>query len=122
MLATPSASRLPNQTMSKSVCTCEDLDEEELKRLPHRGRANRCNTCLADENKVVILAKGRMEAHIYKEHVARASVPFRCTICQFRCQDKRTLQDHVTNYKPHVKAVEVAKGQVPKDCLKDSSK
>ena len=121
MLATTSASRLQNQTMSKSVCTFEDLDEEELKRLRHRGRANRCNTCLADENKVVILEKGRMEAHIYKEHVAPARVPFRCTVCQFRCQDKRTLQDHVTNYKPHVKAVKVAKSQVPEDCLKESS-
>ena len=50
--------------MSKSVCTLEDLDEEELKGLWHRGRANQCSTCLADENKKVILEKGRMEASV----------------------------------------------------------
>ena len=58
MLATTSASRLQNQTMSKSVCTFEDLDEQELKRLRHRGRANRCNTCLADEKKWSSWRKG----------------------------------------------------------------
>ena len=62
-----------------------------------------------------------MEAHVYKEHVALAKVPFRCTLCQFRCQDRKTLDDHVMNYKPHVKAVKAAKGLVPDDCLKESS-
>ena len=107
--------------MSSSVLRFEDCDEDTLKRLRHRGRANRCNTCLADDGKTVIMEKGRMEAHIYKEHVAPAMVPFRCTLCQFRCQDRKTLDDHVLNYKPHVKAVKAAKSLVPDDCLKESS-
>ena len=108
-------------TMSSSILNFEDCDEETLKRLWHRGRANRCNTCLADDAKTVIMEKGHMEAHVYKEHVAPARVPFRCTLCQFRCQDRKTLDDHVLNYKPHVKAVKAGKGQVPEDCLKESS-
>ena len=107
--------------MSTSILNFEDCDEETLKRLRHRGRANRCNTCLADDGKTVIMEKGRMEAHVYKEHVALARVPFRCTLCQFRCQDRKTLDDHVLNYKPHVKAVKAGRGQVPEDCLKESS-
>ena len=107
--------------ISSSVLRFEDCDEDTLKRLRHRGRANRCNTCLADEGKTVIMEKGRMEAHIYKEHVDPAKVPFQCTLCQFRCQDRKTLDDHVLNYKPHVKAVKAAKDLVPDDCLKESS-
>ena len=60
----------------------EDCDEETLKRLRHRGRANRCNTCLADDAKTVIMEKVRMEAHIYREHVAPAKVQIRYTLCQ----------------------------------------
>ena len=107
--------------MSTSILNFEDCDEGTLKRLRHRERANGCTTCQADDGKTVIMEKGRMEAHVYKEHVALATVPFRCTLCQFRCQDRKTLDDHLLNYKPHVKAVKAGKDQVPEDCLKESS-
>ena len=107
--------------MSTSILNFEDCDEETLKRLQHRERANECNTCLADDGKTVIMETGHMEAHVYKEHVTLEKVPFRCTLCQLRCQDRKTLDEHVLNYKPHVKAVKAAKGLVPAECLKESS-
>ena len=106
--------------MSGAATSFEDLSEEEIKKLGHRGRANHCNTCLADEGKMVILEKGRMEAHIYKEHVAPSRVPFRCT-CQFRCTDRETLDCHVKNYAPHAKATKGAEGGIREDCLKESA-
>ena len=69
---------------------------------------------------MVILEKGRMEAHIYREHIPFARAPFRCTLCQFRCKDRQTLKDHTINYKPHVKAVKVAECPVTDGCLKES--
>ena len=102
------------------MATFEECDEEILKKLRHRGRANRCNHCLSDEDKTVILEKGRMEAHVYREHVPFATVPYRCTLCQFRCRDSQTLRDHTKNYKPHVKAVKAAGDPVDDSCLKKS--
>jgi hypothetical protein len=45
-----------------------------------------------------------MIGHILKEHVSFDSVPFRCSLCLFRCQDKETLVDHIQKYKRHREA------------------
>lgn len=103
------------------MSTFEELEERELEKLRHRGRAYQCTTCLSDEKKVVIMEKGRMEAHILKEHVAPARVPFRCSFCQFRCLDRATLDSHVTKYKPHGRLLKEAGGRAPENCLKESS-
>ena len=121
MPITISASRLQTRKMSRSPCQFEDLAEKELEKLRHRGRAYQCTTCLTDEKKVMIMEKGRMEAHILKEHVAPARVLFRCSLCQFRCLDRATLDGHVNKYKPHGRMVKEAGGGAAENCLKQTS-
>ena len=48
--------------------------------------------------------KGRVIDHILKDHVPADRVPYRCTLCKFRCQDPDTLQKHITAYSRHVEA------------------
>ena len=121
MLSDVSENPDKSENMSGSATSFEDLSEEEIKKLRHRGRASHCNTCLVDEGKMVILEKVRMEAHIYKKHVAPSRVPFRCTLCQFRCTDKETLHYHVKHYAPHAKATKGTECGIREDCLKESA-
>ncbi|KAH3827644.1 hypothetical protein DPMN_129584 [Dreissena polymorpha] len=37
-----------------------------------------------------------------KEHIPLDRVPYHCTLCGFRCQDRATLDQHVTRYARHV--------------------
>ena len=48
--------------------------------------------------------KGRLVDHFLKEHVPEERVPYRCSLCKFRCQDALTLQRHLTAYARHVEA------------------
>jgi len=44
-----------------------------------------------------------MVAHVLKDHIPLDRVPYYCTLCNFRCQEAKTLEDHLTDYEPHVK-------------------
>ena len=45
--------------------------------------------------------KARMVAHVFKHHVPMDRIPYVCSLCNFRCQDKATLLNHVTQYQRH---------------------
>ncbi|XP_052271790.1 uncharacterized protein LOC127872504 [Dreissena polymorpha] len=49
--------------------------------------------------------KGRLVAHILRDHEPEKQVPFFCTLCKFRCETRDDLLKHLTKYAGHVRAV-----------------
>ena len=60
-----------------------------------RGRAYKCARCGKEDR------KGRMISHILKHHVPFERIPYSCSLCSFRCSDKKSLVDHVKKYSRH---------------------
>ncbi|KAH3814429.1 hypothetical protein DPMN_142927 [Dreissena polymorpha] len=50
--------------------------------------------------------------YILKHHVVIYRVSFSCNICSFRCNDKKTLVDHLKNYKRHLAEVADRQGRI----------
>ncbi|KAH3800120.1 hypothetical protein DPMN_153747 [Dreissena polymorpha] len=69
----------------------------------------RCKHCGKEDR------KGRLMGHILKHHVVFYRVPFSCSICSFRCNDKKTLVDHLKNYKRHLAEVADRQGRISLD-------
>ncbi|KAH3739303.1 hypothetical protein DPMN_045953 [Dreissena polymorpha] len=53
--------------------------------------------------------------HILKHHVVFDRVPFSCSLCSFRCNDKKTLVDHLKNYTRHLAEVADRQGRISLD-------
>ncbi|XP_052792410.1 uncharacterized protein LOC128226528 [Mya arenaria] len=68
----------------------------EERKASNGGRMWQCARCGKQDR------KGRVAAHILKEHIPLHQVPFHCLLCQFRCLDSNTLRDHVSQYSRHV--------------------
>ena len=49
--------------------------------------------------------KGRLIDQVLKYHVPMDRVPFSCSLCNFRCTDKKTLVSHLNNYQRHKEEV-----------------
>jgi hypothetical protein len=45
--------------------------------------------------------KGRLIGHVLKNHIPMDRVPFSCSLCYFRCTDKKTLVNHLNSYQMH---------------------
>ena len=45
-----------------------------------------------------------MISHVLKHHVPMDQVPFSCSLCMFRCQEQKTLVEHIRKYNRHVEA------------------
>ena len=60
-----------------------------------RHKRYRCKSCSKEDR------KGRMVAHVLKHHVSMDQAPFYCSLCSFRCTEKKQLTDHLTKYKRH---------------------
>ncbi|KAH3727206.1 hypothetical protein DPMN_053135 [Dreissena polymorpha] len=52
--------------------------------------------------------KGRLVAHILRDHVPEKQVPFFCTLCKFVCETKDDLSKHLTKYSGHVRAAGIS--------------
>ncbi|XP_060574632.1 uncharacterized protein LOC132732260 [Ruditapes philippinarum] len=72
----------------------------------YKGRAYQCRKCSKVDR------KGRTIAHILKHHVPFDQVPYSCSLCNFRCQDKETLVKHINSYKRHKDEILKAGGKV----------
>ncbi|KAH3863333.1 hypothetical protein DPMN_026318 [Dreissena polymorpha] len=59
--------------------------------------------------------KGRLIGHILKHHVVFDRLPFSFSRCSFRCNDKKTLVDHLENYKRHFAEVADRQGRISLD-------
>lgn len=70
-----------------------------MNRLSNGGLAYRCSHCGKVDR------KGRLVAHILRDHVPEKQVPFFCTLCKFRCETRDDLLKHLTKYAGHVRAV-----------------
>ena len=46
--------------------------------------------------------RGRTVAHILKKHVSLDRVPYSCSLCNFRCTEKKDLHGHLERYARHV--------------------
>ena len=64
----------------------------------HKGRAYVCMRC---GEQPFIDTKTRFQAHFMKHHTKADELPFFCSLCNFRCTEKKQLTDHVFSYKPH---------------------
>ena len=64
-----------------------------------RGHAYQCLYCRPP--KVYIQEKRRVEAHVYKHHIALERAPYYCKLCLFRCATQDELERHVLNFKIH---------------------
>ena len=42
-----------------------------------------------------------MVGHVLKTHIPMDRVPFYCTLCSFRCEDRETLVAHIKKYRRH---------------------
>lgn len=63
--------------------------------MQRRGRAYQCRRCGKIDRRY------RLADHYLKEHVSLDRVPFYCSLCSFRAQDKQTLYNHINSYKGH---------------------
>ncbi|CAC5421593.1 unnamed protein product [Mytilus coruscus] len=70
-------------------------------RISKRGLADRCLRCTPVEE-AYVAKKSRMEAHIYKRHLALEVAPYFFTLCMYRCESLKTLYRHVDTFMPHV--------------------
>ncbi|CAC5404233.1 unnamed protein product [Mytilus coruscus] len=70
-------------------------------RMTKRGLAYRCLRCPPTEE-AHVAEKTRMEAHIFKRHLALEVAPFFCTLCMYRCESLKALHKHVDTFMPHV--------------------
>ena len=64
----------------------------------HKGRAYVCMRC---GEQPFIDTKTRFQAHFMKYHTKADGLPFFCSLCNFRCTERKQLTDHVFSYKPH---------------------
>ncbi|XP_053376095.1 uncharacterized protein LOC128547392 [Mercenaria mercenaria] len=72
----------------------------------YRGRQYQCRRCLKVDR------RGRTVAHILKHHVPFDQMPYSCSLCSFRCFDKDTLVNHISQYRRHKEEVAKAGGKV----------
>ncbi|CAC5368136.1 unnamed protein product [Mytilus coruscus] len=70
-------------------------------RMTKRGLAYRCLRCPSTEE-AHVAEKTRMEAHIFKRHLALEVAPFFCTLCMYRCESLKALHKHVDTFMAHV--------------------
>lgn len=71
-----------------------------MKRGRSQHRAYRCLICGKLDR------KGRLVAHLFKQHVSVDRIPFRCSICNFRCVSANELFHHLTGYQRHVEEIQ----------------
>lgn len=60
-----------------------------------KHRRYRCQVCGKEDR------KGRLIGHVLKYHIPMDRVPFSCSLCNFRCTDKKTLVNHLNSYQRH---------------------
>ena len=81
------------------------LSQQELeKKVQHYGRAYQCLHCLKI-GQVKADPKQRLLDHVLRIHYPLDRAAFYCTLCQFRCEDKETLTNHVRKFTRHVEMV-----------------
>lgn len=60
-----------------------------------RHKKYRCSECGKEDR------HGRLVGHVLKHHVPFDRAPYYCSLCSFRCVQKKELAEHLTKYKRH---------------------
>ncbi|CAC5390203.1 Retrovirus-related Pol polyprotein from transposon 297,Retrovirus-related Pol polyprotein from transposon 17.6 [Mytilus coruscus] len=69
------------------------------------GLAYKCMHCIYPES--LLAEKNRVEVHILKRHLALDKARYYCTLCMFRCNDRKNLDRHLVSFVPHLRQREV---------------
>ena len=81
------------------MATKQMRSEEELTKMAkHKGRAYMCNICVEQP---FADTKNRFHGHYMKYHAKLNELPYFCSLCNFRCLEKKQLIDHIYAYKLH---------------------
>lgn len=76
-------------------------DAELRERARRRGRAYQCLRCHYQEGRRVVDIKCRLEDHVLRNHVPLEEVPFFCSLCLYKCQQREQILSHFTSCKRH---------------------